>query len=304
MAHGVAAGLRQGDAERRALLAKEAMRDLHEHAAAVAGLRVRADGAAMIEVEQDLKAHLDDGVRLRGSSCRRRSRHRRSRARCAGLYRPCGFRKAGIPHHGRAGGDIAQARRGLRRNAGALAALRCVCVPCTLAHCRLVRSPGSAFAAVIHAGFHPARFFSSPCKRQANCACWSTVSGAGQLGRGSVALRLAPAPRGRLRSIDRSVRPSGPRFASGTFKIALGKRPVQRPSCVHAGLGQCGRPRSWAMARQLGQHNCPNVIGHCQISEGHTSGQNRLSCKIVQASRQRRATNGKSVRPCGSPPDL
>ena len=221
-----------------------------------------------------------------------------------GVIEPLGFRKAGIPHHGRAGGDIAQARRGLRRNAGALAALRCVCVPCTLAHCRLVRSPGSAFAAVIHAGFHPARFFSSPCKRQANCACWSTVSGAGQLrsrfGRAPSCARSSRAP-----PVYRPVvRPSGPRFASGTFKIALGQRPVQRPSCVHAGLGQCGRPRSWAMARQLGQHNCPNVIGHCQISEGHTSGQNRLSCKIVQASRQRRATNGKSVRPCGSPPDF
>ena len=40
------------------------MRDLHQHAAAVAGFRIGADGAAMIEIEQDLKTHLDDRMRL------------------------------------------------------------------------------------------------------------------------------------------------------------------------------------------------------------------------------------------------
>ena len=40
------------------------MRDLHEHAAAVAGLRVGTDGAAMIEVQEDLQTHLDNRMGL------------------------------------------------------------------------------------------------------------------------------------------------------------------------------------------------------------------------------------------------
>ena len=62
MADAVMARLRQREAERRALLCEEAMRDLSEDAAAVAHLRVGADGAAMVEVLEDLQTLLDDGV--------------------------------------------------------------------------------------------------------------------------------------------------------------------------------------------------------------------------------------------------
>ena len=43
---------------------KELVRDLNQHAAAVAGLGIGAGGAAMVEVEQDLEAHPHDVVRL------------------------------------------------------------------------------------------------------------------------------------------------------------------------------------------------------------------------------------------------
>ena len=64
VADAVFAGLREGDAEGRALLDEEVVRDLHENAATVAHLRVGADGAAMVEVLQDLEALGDDRVRL------------------------------------------------------------------------------------------------------------------------------------------------------------------------------------------------------------------------------------------------
>ncbi len=64
LADGVEAGLRQRDAERRALLLEEAVRDLGEDAATVAELGVGADGAAMVEVAQDLQALLDQPVAL------------------------------------------------------------------------------------------------------------------------------------------------------------------------------------------------------------------------------------------------
>ena len=54
VADGVVAGLRQRDAERRAHLLQEFMRDLHEDARAVAGKRVGADRAAMGQVFEDL----------------------------------------------------------------------------------------------------------------------------------------------------------------------------------------------------------------------------------------------------------
>jgi hypothetical protein len=54
------AGLGQGDAEGRAGLAQEFMRDLHEDARAVAGERVGSGGAAMGQVFEDLQAVLDD----------------------------------------------------------------------------------------------------------------------------------------------------------------------------------------------------------------------------------------------------
>ena len=56
-ADGIEAGLRQGEAEARGFLREEAMRDLHQHAAAVASLGIGPDRAAMVEIEQDLQAH-------------------------------------------------------------------------------------------------------------------------------------------------------------------------------------------------------------------------------------------------------
>ena len=63
VADAVMAGLRQFKAQLRAFLAQEAMRDLHRHAGAVAGDRVRAHCAAMGEVQQHLQTVLDDLVR-------------------------------------------------------------------------------------------------------------------------------------------------------------------------------------------------------------------------------------------------
>ncbi len=40
------------------------MRNLQQHAAAVAGLGIGADRAAMVKIEQDLQAHLDQFMRL------------------------------------------------------------------------------------------------------------------------------------------------------------------------------------------------------------------------------------------------
>ena len=53
VADGVAAGRRQREAELLALLLEEVVRDLNEHAGAVAGQRVGAHGAAMLEVLED-----------------------------------------------------------------------------------------------------------------------------------------------------------------------------------------------------------------------------------------------------------
>ena len=63
-AGGVIAGLGQFEAQALRLSGQESMRRLDQHAAAVAGLRVRPDGAAMIEIEQDFEALLDDRVGL------------------------------------------------------------------------------------------------------------------------------------------------------------------------------------------------------------------------------------------------
>jgi hypothetical protein len=60
MADAVMAGLGQGDAEARAGLAQEFMRDLHKNAGAVACERVGSRGAAMGQVFEDLQAVLDD----------------------------------------------------------------------------------------------------------------------------------------------------------------------------------------------------------------------------------------------------
>ena len=61
-ADSVVARLGEGEAEAPAILRKEGMRDLDEHAATVAGLRVGAHGAAMVEIVQDLQGLRDDGM--------------------------------------------------------------------------------------------------------------------------------------------------------------------------------------------------------------------------------------------------
>src|SRR6202043_1874793 len=60
----VRAGLGQGDAQLVRLALEEPVRRLHQDAGAVAGARVGADRAAVLEVEQDLQPVLDDAVRL------------------------------------------------------------------------------------------------------------------------------------------------------------------------------------------------------------------------------------------------
>ena len=63
-ADAVFAGLRQRDAERLGLAGEELVRDLHQDAGAVAGARIGADRAAMLEVDQDGQRVDDDLVRL------------------------------------------------------------------------------------------------------------------------------------------------------------------------------------------------------------------------------------------------
>ena len=60
----VLAGLGQGEAQPLRLAGEELVRDLHQHAGAVAHQRVGADGAAMLEVLEDLQPVLDDAVGL------------------------------------------------------------------------------------------------------------------------------------------------------------------------------------------------------------------------------------------------
>ncbi len=194
--------------------------------------------------------------------------------------------QAGIAHHGRAGGDVAQASAAF---AGALApSSRCVVSACP------VRWP------IVASSVHPVPRLPRSSAPAFSLRAFSALPASGKPIAPAGALSPEPvfsSRFGRAPSCARSsrappvyrpgMRPSGPRFASGTFTIALGQWPVARRSCVRAGLVQCGRPRSWAVARQLGQQDCPNVAGHCQISEGDTSGQNRLSCKIVEVSRSR-----------------
>ena len=63
-AHAVLARGRQGEAELGALAREELVRDLDQHAGAVAGFRIAAAGAAMRQVDQDLNALDDDVVRF------------------------------------------------------------------------------------------------------------------------------------------------------------------------------------------------------------------------------------------------
>ena len=63
-ADGVVAGRRQFEAELGRLLGEEFVRRLHQDAGAVAGARIGADRAAMLEIEQDGQRVLDDLVRF------------------------------------------------------------------------------------------------------------------------------------------------------------------------------------------------------------------------------------------------
>ena len=60
----VMAGLRQVQSELFAFVREEVVRNLRQYAAAVAERGVRADGAAMVEIDEDLQALLQNGVRL------------------------------------------------------------------------------------------------------------------------------------------------------------------------------------------------------------------------------------------------
>ena len=60
----VSAGGREGEAQTLRFLCEEGVRDLHQHAGAVAHLRVSADGTAMLEVVENLQPVLDDAVGL------------------------------------------------------------------------------------------------------------------------------------------------------------------------------------------------------------------------------------------------
>ena len=63
-ADGVVAGRRQCEAELGRLLGEELVRHLHQDAGAIAGARIGADRAAVLEIEQDRQRILDDLVRL------------------------------------------------------------------------------------------------------------------------------------------------------------------------------------------------------------------------------------------------
>ena len=63
VADGVVAGLRQGDLLLGHFLAQERVGDLNQNAGAIAHQRVGADGAAMLEIFQDLDGVFDDLVR-------------------------------------------------------------------------------------------------------------------------------------------------------------------------------------------------------------------------------------------------
>ena len=64
VAGGIAAGRRQREAELAALVLEEVVRDLNEHAGAVAGQRVGAHCAAVLEVGENLEGVGDDLMRF------------------------------------------------------------------------------------------------------------------------------------------------------------------------------------------------------------------------------------------------
>ena len=63
-ADGVLARRRQREAELGRLLGEEFVRHLHQNAGAVAGARIGADRAAVLEIDQDRQRVFDDLVRL------------------------------------------------------------------------------------------------------------------------------------------------------------------------------------------------------------------------------------------------
>ena len=64
LADRVMAGRRQRQAELFAFAGEKGMRNLRQDAAAVAELRVGADGAAVVEIDEDCKPFSQDGVRV------------------------------------------------------------------------------------------------------------------------------------------------------------------------------------------------------------------------------------------------
>ncbi len=108
-ADGVVAGRRQLEAGLLRLGNEELVRNLHQHAAAVAGLGVGPGGAAMVEVQQDLETHAHDVVGLGVV-------HVGDEADAAGvvllgrIVEPVGLGNAGIAHD-----DIAAHARVRRR---------------------------------------------------------------------------------------------------------------------------------------------------------------------------------------------
>ena len=107
-ADGILAGRGQGEALLGHLLDEEGVRDLHQHAGAVAHQRVGADGAAMLEVLEDGEAVLDDlvaGAVLQvddeadaaGIMLARRVVEARGLGRTMGFAKGQGPRRGGVP---------------------------------------------------------------------------------------------------------------------------------------------------------------------------------------------------------------
>ena len=71
------------------------MGDLKQDAAAVAELGISADGAPMIEIEQYLQAHLDDGVRLLVAHVGDEA-HPAGIVLLGGVIKPLRLRKSGV----------------------------------------------------------------------------------------------------------------------------------------------------------------------------------------------------------------
>ena len=104
MTHGIIARIGQGKTKLGAFLGQEAMGDLHEHAAAVTSLGIGADGAAMVEIEQDLETHLHHVMGLAAF-------HIGNKPHTAGIF----FQGRIIKTHGFGQARITQGLHGRRR---------------------------------------------------------------------------------------------------------------------------------------------------------------------------------------------